>query len=37
MSELILTLNERIADVRCGSINNFQTYYELAVLLVSII
>ena len=37
MSELMSTLNERIADVRCGPINNFQTYYELAILLVSII
>lgn len=39
MSELISTLNERMTDVRYGplGINNFHTYYELAILVISMI
>ena len=39
MSELISTFNERMTNVRYGplGISNFQTYYELAILLVNYI
>jgi len=40
MSQQILTLTERIADVRYNNpvrISNFQTFYELTILLMSMV
>lgn len=37
MSKQILTLTERIANVSPIRIGNFQTFYELAILLMSLL
>ena len=37
MNNLIETLIERFTDVKYLQINNFQTFYELAVLFMSIL
>ncbi len=37
MDTVISTLTERIANVSPIGINNFQTFYELAILLISLV
>ena len=37
MDTLILTINERITDVRQTQLMNFQLFYELLILLVSLL
>ena len=37
MSKLISTLTERITHVKPLGINNFQSYYELTVLFISML
>jgi hypothetical protein len=37
MSKPILTLTERIANVSPIGISNFQTFYELAILFMSLV
>lgn len=37
MSQQILTLTERVANVRYFNTTNFQTMYELAIILVNMV
>ncbi len=37
MSKQILTLTERIASVSPISLSSFQTFYELAIILISLL